>query len=179
MYTLSFEKFTDPDYLPDEKVVLYVVRDNDKIFYVGISKANVWYRWFGANGRMVKNVYDEWISYDSIGNHIIRNMPKSFMWNIDLWTADECVAFLGSSSTNLKDIENELMAALLPEINYIGNSREFTSEYNSYKLNEYLEYVKSHQEKIAKRSELRAASKAIDLSDIDIMELPPEDDIPF
>ena len=179
MYTLSFEKFMDPDNLSYDNVVLYVVRNNDEIFYVGISKVNVWYRWFGANGRMIKNVYNEWISYDSIGNHIIRNMPKSFIWDVDLWTANECVTFLSSSNTDLKDIENEMISALLPKINLTGNSKDFTSEYDGYRLKDYLEYLKNHQEKIAKRSELRAASKEIDLSEIDFMELPPEDDIPF
>jgi hypothetical protein len=179
MYTLSFKKFTDPDYFPNEKVVLYVIRDNDQVFYVGISKANVWYRWFGANGRMVKNIYEEWVSYDSIGNHIIRNMPKSFRWNVDLWVADETIAFLGSSNTDLKDIENEMISALWPSINSIGNSREFAGQHQGYKLKGYLEYVKNHREKIVKHSELRTASKKIDLSEIDIMELPPEDEIPF
>lgn len=179
MHTLSFEKFTDPDYFPDGKIALYVVRDNEQIFYVGISKASVWYRWFGANGRMIKNVYNEWISYDSIGNLIIRNMPESFTWNIDLWTADEAVTFLNSSSTNLKDIENEMISALLPSINLIGNSREFTSEYEGVRLKDYLEYVNQHQEKIVKQSEVRAEAKKIDLSELELLELPPEDDIPF
>jgi hypothetical protein len=180
MYTLSFEKFVDPDYFPDDKIVLYVVREKENIYYVGISKTNVWYRWFGANGRMVKNVYDEWISYDSIGSHIIQNMPKSYKWDIDLWTVEESNQFLDSSSANLKDIESEMISAILPSINFIGNSRDYRNEYNGHKVDKYLEYIKSHQEKIVKQSEIRAEAKKIDFGESEFMaELPPEDDIPF
>jgi len=179
MYTLPFEKFIDPDYFPESKIVLYVVREKEHIYYVGISKTNVWYRWFGANGRMVKNIYDKWISYDSIGNHIIQNMPKSYKWDIDLWTAEESNQFLDSSSTNLKDIESEMISAVLPSINFIGNSRDYSNENDSHKLDKYLEYIKSHQEKILKRSKIRTSKNELNLSEMDMMEIPPEDDIPF
>lgn len=178
MHTLSFEKFTNLDYYPIGNIVLYVVRENNKILYVGISNAGVYNRWFGSQGRMTKNIYDEWVTYDMIGNLIVDNMPKSFKWSIDLWTLGEVSGFLGSSSADLKCIENELICALLPSTNVIGNSKDYINKYVGSRTKEYLAYVKSHKEKTEKKSVIKAR-KIIKAGKIDFMTLMPEDEIPF
>jgi len=79
----------------------------------------------------------------------------------------------------LKDIESEMISALLPSINFIGNSRDYNNENDPHKLDKYLKYIKGHQEKIVKRSKIRTSKNELNLSEMDMMELPPEDDIPF
>lgn len=175
MYTLSFKKFMEPENFPNDRIELYVIRDGNKVFYVGISKANVWNRWFGGYGRMQKNIYGEWVTHDSISNAVLKNMPKSLKWSVDLWVASECAIFLGSLSKDLMDIENQMIVALLPKINVTGNSKEFEDRYNGYRIKDYISYIKSNRSKIAKRTKTVKKNNVID-----IVSLPMEDDtIPF
>jgi hypothetical protein len=171
MYTLQFKEFLNPDKFPHDNITLYILRDGKKVLYVGISKANVWNRWFGSFGRMHKNIYGEWITSDSISIHIVGNMPKSLDFEIDLWTLDESIIFLGSKSGDLESVENEMIVALLPQFNYVGNFHNGVHE--GYKITEYLQYTKDHQSKIKNRANIFRAVPE------DTSETLIEDDIPF
>jgi hypothetical protein len=170
MYTLKFESFIDPENYPVDRIVLYVVRDGSTVLYVGVSKSNVWGRWFGSYGRMQKNFYDEWVARDSIATHIVRNMPMSLSFEVDLWAIAESIDFLGSQSADLDIVENEMIVALLPKFNYIGNSPG--RNYEGYKAKEYLQYIQGHQSAIKNKTSRPPV-------ELDSESIPTEDDIPF
>lgn len=96
LITLTFSEFANPDNFPDDlEVELYVLREGDGFLYIGISQRNVWNRWFGNFGRMQKGHDGGWIAHDSVGAAIVRNLPASLRWEIDLWGIEECLQYLG------------------------------------------------------------------------------------
>jgi hypothetical protein len=179
MYTLSFRKFTDPGNFPNDNVKLYVVRDRRDFLYIGVSKKNVWGRWFNqSRGRMRKDVYGNWVTHDAIGAYIARNLPGSLKWQVDLWRIDECADFLQTPSTYLFSVESFMIAALLPRINRQGNTSIFSAEYYNSRREYYFDYIDGRRIKwtssaTAVISEGRKESRAQEFG------LPTEDDIPF
>lgn len=146
MITLTFKDFSNPENFPDNVgIELYVLRNKQEFLYVGISKSNVWNRWFGSRGRMWK-VFDRngnhigWNSTGYVGITIIKEMPESLLWEIDLWSLKECVEFLGipfiedfpliKSSQfghiyDIKEIEPKFISKLSTKLNSIYNSNSF------------------------------------------------------
>ena len=170
MYTLSFEKFTNPGNMPKDNIVLYVVRNKKNILYVGMSRANVWNRWFGYSGRITKNIYNELVYHDAISMMIVNGLPDSNKWSIDLWTKEECASFLGCKSDDLRSVESELIASLLPKINVIGNSvYDFTCKGD--RVYQYFEYIRNNRQKATKEKKPEIIKWT--------GEILPETDIPF
>ncbi len=170
MYTLQFNDFMDADKFPSGNLVLYVVRNKSNILYVGISKSGIWNRWFGSRGRLTKNIYDEWLYTDSISSFIVKNMPQSLKYSIDLWTIEECRDFLSITDTHLRDVENSMIADLFPSINFINNTRSNFPV--GIKVKEYMTYIKLHKQ-IYKNKVLQStfsSSNGLIL---------PEEEIPF
>lgn len=170
MYTLSIENFCNSKSLNISSGI-YIVRKKKEILYVGISQ-NILDRWFGLRGRMIKNIYDEWVSYDAISNEIIKNMPKSLGWNIDLWSIEEGSRFFDNPTTELREIETEFIVVLEPKINYIGNT---INEYSNNKVKQYFDYIKNNKEKIIHIAKNRSNK----CQSLFITDIPQDDDIPF
>lgn len=92
---------------------LYIVWNNGKCLYVGISAASVWNRWFrGMSPHMLQNSGGHWRGDYStpIGEHIIHNMPESWQWNIELRRVPE---------KELRNVESDLIRAYQPPFNTI------------------------------------------------------------
>ena len=88
MVSVPLEQFMDADFDCND-YELYVLRGNSEILYVGISKANIWNRWFGGLGRMYQTAGGQWKAKDPVGATVVENMPHSLNWTIELWTTDD------------------------------------------------------------------------------------------
>lgn len=98
--TMSFEKFYESGGVGiDEDGInkqLYVVRTDQEILYVGISKVGIYHRWFeGAGSHIGFSRYGgEILGRSSIGQIILDNRPMSMEWSFDFWTLKEGLDFL-------------------------------------------------------------------------------------
>jgi hypothetical protein len=84
MIELTFEDFHEGNFL-EEGFVLYVLKNGlDDVLYVGISKKNIWSRWFAFGGHMIwdgKHI----IGQSAVGQKIFDHLPDSLNWKIQLW----------------------------------------------------------------------------------------------
>lgn len=95
MISLSFKQFMSGEYTTRGYHELYVLRNKEDILYIGISQ-NISWRWFGGlSSHLMQNIYGEWIYNSTAGEVVVRNMPESLDWTIELWTLRDCVRFLG------------------------------------------------------------------------------------
>jgi len=155
MITLTFSEFSNPDNFPDDDAIeLYVLRDKEKILYIGISKSNVWNRWFGNLGRMWTTSSGKWNTKDQVGLHIIENFPQSNEWEIDLLTLQDCLNFLEVEYVigeygflfrpnsvfyfDIKDVEPKMIGKLHPFLNRIYNGGKEDIEF----VNKYYNFIK-------------------------------------
>jgi hypothetical protein len=133
MIEIPFGQFMDGKFEDGGKgYELYIVKRYNEILYVGISRANIWNRWFGGRGRIRKNAGGYWYSTDSIGSEIVENMPNSLCWMIELWTQEDCKKLFaadiinkGYHSSDRCDItvyEPMMIAKLSPSFNRTYNS---------------------------------------------------------
>jgi hypothetical protein len=74
---------------------IYVIRHlGGQVLYVGMSRDNIWNRWFyGCHAHIITNYYGEWFPGSSIGRYIIGNLPEANDYTVELWDVDECVDF--------------------------------------------------------------------------------------
>jgi len=95
MITLKLSEFRDGHY-DDEKEFykLYILKNSDEVLYIGISKMNVYNRWFGGGGRshLSLNIYGQWFGSTPIGNYVLSHAPQSDDWIIELWTLEDGLA---------------------------------------------------------------------------------------
>jgi len=95
MYSLKFIDFQNGNYDEkiDSKTSIYLVRDDQKILYIGYSDSGIWNRWFasGIVAHLQQNIYGQWYGQTLIGEEILKNKPQSDNWGIDLFTRDECL----------------------------------------------------------------------------------------
>lgn len=125
MIELCFNDFYQQNY-EHKNYCLYIMKNGlGDILYIGISEVSVWERWFGWGGHLVWEgalIYGQ----SSIGEKIENHLPESLRWNIQLWTLQDCIDFLGSSipshnSRTIQDIEPLMIKALAPALNHIYN----------------------------------------------------------
>ena len=85
MIELDFQQFHDQKYR-EQRYELYMLKNGlGDILYIGISKNDVWQRWFGWGGHMTwdgKVIYGE----SPVGVKIENHLPDSLSWKIQLWT---------------------------------------------------------------------------------------------
>jgi len=95
MIEITFKDFYEYKYREDgeEGFELYVMKNGlDDILYVGISRSDIWNRWFGWNGHI--RATDKFMTGESsVGQKIVDHLPDSWDWKIQLWTLSDCVAF--------------------------------------------------------------------------------------
>lgn len=111
---LGFEQFMSGDYEEEEHNDLYVLRNEEGVLYVGISRNDIWDRWFsGWGSHMIRTIYGEWYPNSSVGEAVVTNMPASLKWTIELWTREDCAAFLGVDPTPYNMLSRNLEAKMI------------------------------------------------------------------
>ncbi len=92
MIEITFRDFYEHKY-SDDGFELYVMKNAlDDVLYVGISRNDVWNRWFAWNGHIARDA-KFMVGESSVGQKITDHLPDSWSWKIQLWTLDDCVAF--------------------------------------------------------------------------------------
>ena len=77
MIEIDFKTLCDQGYASDEYHQLYVVfNGKGDVLYIGITRRNVWERWFGFGGHMI---YDKgrFLGLSAIGTKIEDYLPDS------------------------------------------------------------------------------------------------------
>jgi len=125
MDTLTFEKFMSGDY-PDDDYSIYIVRDNAEVLYIGISRDNIYDRWFTASySHIIKFADGALMGRSTIGEVIVGNMPNSLQWSIDLLSIEDCIKLLGDKSPCKSEYDNnaldKLERYLISELNPLFN----------------------------------------------------------
>jgi hypothetical protein len=92
MIEITFEDFHGCNF-PEEGFRLYVLKNvlHDTL-YVGISRKNIWNRWFAFGGHMI------WdgkfiIGQSAVGQKIVDHLPESLQWKMQLWMLQDCIEF--------------------------------------------------------------------------------------
>ena len=92
MIEITFEDFHEHNF-DEEGFVVYVLKNGlDDALYVGISKKNIWSRWFAFGGHMIwdgKYI----IGQSAVGQKIVDQLPDSLKWKIQLWMLKDCIEF--------------------------------------------------------------------------------------
>ena len=83
---LRFKDFADRNY-KEKNECLYIIKDENKtILYIGISRWNIWSRWFGNyKCHFMENGDGRYMAISNIAGEIVRHLPKSMDWIIELW----------------------------------------------------------------------------------------------
>lgn len=119
------------DYPDDDDYSIYIVRDNAEVLYIGISRDNIYNRWFSADYSHITKFADGTLRGDStIGQVIVGNIPNSLQWSIDLLSIDDCIKLLGDKSpckseydnNALEKLERYLIGELAPLFNVTYNT---------------------------------------------------------
>ena len=122
MIELDFQQFHDQKYR-ERRYELYILKNGlGDILYIGISKNDVWQRWFGWGGHMTwdgKVIYGE----SPVGVKIENHLPDSLSWKIQLWTLQDCVNFcrnelpIDTLEITIHEIEPIIIRKLSPALN--------------------------------------------------------------
>jgi len=122
MIELDFQQFHDQKYR-EQGYELYVLKNGlGGILYIGISKNDIWQRWFGWGGHMTWDgnvIYGE----SPVGVKIENHLPDSLNWKIQLWTLQDCVNFcrnelpIGTLAITIHEIEPIMIRKLSPALN--------------------------------------------------------------
>jgi hypothetical protein len=122
MIELDFQQFHDQKYR-EQGYELYVLKNGlGGILYIGISKNDIWQRWFGWGGHMTwdgKVIYGE----SPVGVKIENHLPDSLNWKIQLWTLQDCVNFcrnelpIDTLEITIHEIEPIIIRKLSPALN--------------------------------------------------------------
>ena len=126
MIELDFQQFHDQKYR-EKRYELYILKNGlGDILYIGISKNDIWQRWFGWGGHMTwdgKVIYGE----SPVGVKIENHLTDSLHWKIQLWTLQDCVIFCRNElptdtlEITIHEIEPIMIRKLSPALNGIYN----------------------------------------------------------
>lgn len=126
MIELDFQQFHDQQYR-EKRYELYILKNGlGDILYIGISKNDIWQRWFGWGGHMTwdgKVIYGE----SPVGVKIENHLPDSLSWKIQLWTLQDCISFCRNElpthtlEITIHEIEPIIIRKLSPALNGIYN----------------------------------------------------------
>lgn len=105
MKKMKFEIFKDADNFPDDDdIELYIIKNKRDCLYIGISKSNVWNRWFsGFGSHMFYDARERLCGNSRIGIEISDNFPESYKWTVELWTLEDCLRFLNVPYEHIKE----------------------------------------------------------------------------
>ena len=114
---ILYKEFRHVDY---EDCRIYVIRDDDLIFYIGQSK------------HIIRRLQEHMgldigfgIKESNTGRFVNANLPKSREWQIDLLSLEDCKTYTAFtlSADNVNFAENELISLLCPCLNQHLNRR--------------------------------------------------------
>jgi hypothetical protein len=122
--TLTFDQFLRQKYQADRHN-LYIVRTGKQALYVGISRSDVWGRWF-AGGEKSHMYFAQkysgtreggrWLGHSSIGQVVEFNFPRSLKWKVEL---RHYSTFSWTNNEKLEEAERRLIRELRPLFNEI------------------------------------------------------------
>lgn len=122
MFTILVEDILDgePSHIDYEDCRIYIIRDDDLIFYIGQSK-NVIRR---LQEHMGLNI-GFGIKESNTGRFINANLSRSRKWQIDLLTLEDCKTYtvFNISAGSVSQAEAELINLLYPCLNQQLNKR--------------------------------------------------------
>ena len=108
----------------EDPFMLYVCRDDEgKCLYVGISRSDVFGRWFyGSRAHVRQNIHGEWFGGSPIGKAVCEAMPKSVRtWHIELWGLEELRQKFHPKD-GILDVEAKMIHELHPTLNRMCNA---------------------------------------------------------
>jgi hypothetical protein len=125
MITLKFKDFMDGNYKDDFEANLYLLKDGEKVLYIGITTQDIWNRWFDSRGSHIfRNSEGDYLGWTDAGKFVVKNIPVSLDWIIELYTPDDCKKILeeefGIAHVDRFDIrfcESVLIAKFKPSLN--------------------------------------------------------------
>lgn len=105
------------------RTVVYIVRDNDFVIYVGKTTTGVSTRLQSHCGCGEWG----WSGEDSLGCFIRENKPDSDNWKVDIYTVDDCISELRSEKPYYKffdidDAEQYFIHLHNPALNIVHNA---------------------------------------------------------
>jgi hypothetical protein len=126
MIELAFSEFHEQRYR-EQQYCLYVVKNGSgDVLYVGISKNDVWERWFGWGGHFTWD--GDVLSGESpVGVKIENHLPDSLKWKIQLWNLEDCLEFCSDdfpadlSEVTIDYLEPIMIRKLFPILNATYN----------------------------------------------------------
>ena len=108
MIEITFEDFHECNF-PEGGFELYVLKNGfHDTLYVGISRKNIWSRWFAFGGHMIwdgKYI----IGQSAVGQKIVDHLPDSLKWKFQLWMLDDCIEFCKDILPPLRQYTIELV----------------------------------------------------------------------
>ncbi len=101
----------------EELFQLYVIREGDTVFYVGMTTRTVLERIWEHCGLSAIGGCDE------IGRFVMDHLPESGAWHVDLMEVQEVDPALGDrrGAYHIRKAEQKLIARLRPCLNHTGN----------------------------------------------------------
>ena len=108
---------------------LYVLKAGTCVLYIGISREDIWRRWFNApSSHLSKVAPSTWCFNSKAGEAVLRCYPESMKWVIELWTADDCIPFLELETRfeqkrvrrDIRHAESLMIEKLRPALNSAG-----------------------------------------------------------
>lgn len=131
MITLTFEQFMKGDYdNRGEFHELYVLKGEGCVLYVGISTVGIWQRWFDYPNSHIALYGSKGMNYRSAaGEAVVKCLPESLNWSIELWTQQDCLKFLDNQDLHdLRSIEGWMIDRLRPALNTEGRRYRIAEE---------------------------------------------------
>jgi len=120
MIKIKFSDFIRHNY--QDEFCLYILRNSeDSPLYIGISRGDVWERWFGYGGHITLGRFGP-IPTSHVGRKVLDHHPESMNWKIELWSMDDCTGFCGSKvPDDLIFLEAYIIGAYSPVLNISHN----------------------------------------------------------
>jgi hypothetical protein len=120
MLKMTLKKFFESD-IDEGNHELYILKQSRRVLYIGISERGVWNRWFGFRGPHIgRNLWGEMFPNSPAGRAVIENFPKSWKWQFELWTVEDCVKFLAiphNDRFTIHHVERLMIEKLKPSLN--------------------------------------------------------------
>lgn len=109
MLEMKFQEFFNGNYEDNDDHEIYVLTSDREILYIGISKANIWNRWFGNFGRMWKDEDGKFQYSDLVSKEVVDNFPDSLAWSIQLLSTKECIEICKDELKKTTYLKNRLV----------------------------------------------------------------------
>ena len=150
MYKTTLDNLINGDLGEGEDGNFYLLRNGERVLYIGISSMGAGYRWFGSSfhSHLAYNVDGKLFGCTSIGRYVVDNLPESLEWGIEFWSGKDLIDFLGDEWIYRVDIPDYYIAEQAERMMIWRLKPERNSSYNSIREGkEWLaELKKAHPE---------------------------------